>query len=139
MRPLLTLLALAGFALGCSLAVKVQTVGGPGLPPRANDCDVRFFRGTTDLELRCERLAVVRVRDSGFSTNCGSDAVRLEIRRAACKVGGDTALLLRIASPHSTCVQEDAEIFQCASPRAPLTGARGTGPTQTEETGRDSQ
>ena len=123
MRRVRTLLALLGLAVapaGCSPAIDVQRVG-PAYPPLPADCHVRLFRSAERLGPTCTRIGSVAVRDTGFTTNCGSDRVRREIRRTTCEMGGHAAVLQRVSGVASTCVQADAEIYRCepevAAPR----------------------
>lgn len=131
MRSVLLSLGTAGCLLGCSLAVDVQRFRGAAAEPSDSSCSVRLFRNNFNLEGECEMIGRVKLRDTGFTVNCGSDRIREEVREAACELGGDAAVLHRVPSPISTCVQSDADIYRCAS-RAHKTGIEEPGFTDHE-------
>jgi len=90
----------------------VQRVG-PTYPSLATDCHIRLFRSAAHLGADCTQIGSLEVRDTGFTTNCGSDRIRREIRRKACEMGGHLAVLRRVGGVMSTCVQMDADIYRC--------------------------
>lgn len=122
MRSVSAMVVVLGVALvvaGCSPAIDVQRFG-PTYPSLAADCHVRLFRTAAHLDASCTRIGSVSFRDAGFTTNCGSDRVRREIRRKACEMGGQLAVLTRVPEVMSTCVETDAEIYRCEpEPAAP--------------------
>ena len=107
-------LVLACVALGCiKMKVVIKDYDGPYYDPSPEECRVRFFRSLGDPNEICEFIALVRVRDTGVSTRCGSGRVQVEVLKAACRIGGNAAILARKDSFFSTCAQADAAVYDC--------------------------
>lgn len=118
LRSVVLATATSSVLLGCSLSVRVSPQVGEHLAVRPPDCDVRFYRGSEGLDDSCRLLGTLKVRDTGFTISCTSEDVRNAIREHACAMGGDTAALKRVPSPLSTCVQTDAEVYDCTDAAA---------------------
>jgi len=88
MRSALLILGTAGCLVGCSFAVDVQRFRGAAEEPWDSGCPVRLFRDSFNLERECEMIGRVKLRDTGFTVNCGSDRIREEVREVACEIGG---------------------------------------------------
>ena len=111
---LLRSVILGSFVLGCS-SMKIEVDRFEEIEVRSvePECEISFYRMADKIKRECDLIARVQIRDSGFSTNCGSDRIREEVERVACEVGGDAAVLKRVPGPRMTCIQSDANIYRC--------------------------
>jgi hypothetical protein len=117
-------LLLALVATGCS--TEIQTVGRPGAPPRvpkSEDCALPVYESDSPLDASCVEVGDVFVGDTGWSTDCGIDSVREQIRKEGCLFGADAAQIVRHHEPSpmwgSTCHQVRARFVVCKQPGEP--------------------
>jgi len=116
---LLPSVILGSFVLGCSsMNIEVDRFEESEGRSVEGECKISFYRVADKLERECDLIARVRIRDTGFSTDCGSNRIREEVERVACKIGGDAAVLNRMTGPLMTCVQSDADIYRCEETKA---------------------
>jgi hypothetical protein len=107
-------LAMIGFVVGCTtMSIDVERYQEAKFEPIEGECWIRFFRSADRIGDSCKAIGRIAIRDTGFSRDCGSDRIRREVRRAACDMGGNVAVLTRVSNPMVTCVEEDAEIYRC--------------------------
>jgi hypothetical protein len=110
---------LAALSLGCSrMAIDVQRLRERSPASSADACEVRLYREGTRLGAECERVGRMQIRDTGFSTRRHGDRIRSEVEKAACELGGNSAVLDRRAAPMMTCAQADADLYHCPEPGA---------------------
>jgi hypothetical protein len=115
MRSIWTL-AIIGIVVGCTtMSIDIERYHEGEIEPIAGECWIRFFRTADRIGDSCNAIGRVEIRDTGFSRDCGSDRIRREVRRAACDMGGNVAVLKRRPNPMVTCVETNVEIYRCRS------------------------
>jgi hypothetical protein len=122
-RLVFTVTAIAAIAvIGCSPAVQHIPYERSAYTPKPATCIPDLYETGFRIVKPHELIGEVWIHDTGFTGNCGKDAVREIMRRRACANGADAIRIVRESFPSfwSSCYRVKAYFVAYADPNEPI-------------------
>jgi hypothetical protein len=100
--------------LGCGPRVHGTLYSGVKPAAQPGACNAEVYRSIDDVPHRYAEIGEVSIGDSGLSVDCGRQRVMTELRKEACRLGGDAALVTLWDAPDlwSSCVRVRAKVIK---------------------------
>ena len=108
------LLGLSVFIIGCAPSIKRSGYNDISVENNV-ECDVSIEKSSAAAEPKGYSIGLIKVRDTGFSINCGYDDVITILKNEACKQQANYVYIRKEKYPSffgSSCYRVEAELYK---------------------------